>query len=162
MPPLHNPRREQFCQLLVQGLPASQAYVEVGYKPSRPAASRLQHDINISKRVRELMAEKARLHEESQRQAAQEAAIDKTWLIRQLKDAADIARRKDDPSGLVAAAREIGVLTGERIEKSEHGRPGEFAAIEAMSRAELEASIVKLVRQIEDDEPKLLAPPTDD
>ena len=39
------------------------------------------------------------------------------------------------------ALKEQGVLTGIRIERQEVGQPGEFQAIEAMSRAELIASI---------------------
>ena len=161
MPPLLLSRQERFCQLLAEGMSQTEAYRLAGYRDHRANASVLKQQQSIQDRVAELIEEKHIILEHSRKLAAAEEAVDKGWLIRQLKDAADIARRKDDPSGLVAAAREIGVLTGERIEKSEHGRPGEFAAIEAMSRAELEASIVKLVRQIED-EPKLLAPPTDD
>lgn len=162
MPPLRNTRHEKFCLLLVDGKPASHAYPEAGYKEHRHNAATLARSKHIQARVAEILAEKQAKHEESQRIAAQELAIDKAWLMRKLSKAIDMAEAKQDASGITNAIKELGVLSGERIEKSEHGRPGEFAAIEAMSRAELEASIVKLVRQIEHEPPKLLEPPSDD
>lgn len=40
----------------------------------------------------------------------------------------------------LAAVKEIGILTGRRIERREAGGPGEFAEIENMTAAELVAS----------------------
>ena len=162
MPLLRNVRQEQFCRLIVEGRSANQAYVDAGYKPNRGNSAKLRGYEIIEKRINELMLEKAAKLEEKQQQVAQDLAIDRAWLMRKLGTVIAMAEAKQDANAVVNAIKELGVLSGERIEKSEHGRPGEFAAIEAMSRAELEASIVKLVRQIEDDEPKLLAPPTDD
>lgn len=56
MPILKNPRHEAFAQFLAKGQPASEAYVSAGYKESRPAASRLSTNVNVKKRVAELVA----------------------------------------------------------------------------------------------------------
>ena len=42
-------------------------------------------------------------------------------------------------SAATAAVKEIGVLSGIRIERSERGQPGEFEFLEKMSPEELEA-----------------------
>jgi hypothetical protein len=40
-------------------------------------------------------------------------------------------------SAAISAVREIGVLSGKRIERNEHGRPSEFADLENMTTDEL-------------------------
>lgn len=55
MPILSNPRHEAFAQALARGKSQAEAYVDAGYKGDRTAASRLSTNINIEKRVSELL-----------------------------------------------------------------------------------------------------------
>lgn len=55
MPTLSNAKHELFAQGLAKGLSASDAYASAGYKESRSAASRLSTNVNIERRVSELV-----------------------------------------------------------------------------------------------------------
>jgi len=50
-------------------------------------------------------------------------------------------------SAAVAATKEIGILSGIRIERFERGMPGEFDELERMSAGELRAFVEKMLRQ---------------
>ena len=61
MADLKNIRRERFCHLIVQGKPASVAYVEAGYKASTPHSaeangSALMRSHDVQSRIVELKA----------------------------------------------------------------------------------------------------------
>lgn len=105
-------QQERFCQLIAQGKNQTDAYMEAGYKVkdaevAKSAASRLFANVNIAARIAELRAS-----------AAQEAQIDLAWLIRECA-ATYAAAKKDAAYGpAVSALKELGILTGERIEKS--------------------------------------------
>jgi hypothetical protein len=51
------------------------------------------------------------------------------------------AKRDGQNAAAMTAVKEIGILTGIRIERRESGAPGEFAEIEKMTAEELEAFI---------------------
>lgn len=51
---LSNPRHERFSQALAKGKTQEAAYIEAGYKPSRPNACKLASSENISQRVAEI------------------------------------------------------------------------------------------------------------
>ncbi|MDO6966972.1 terminase small subunit [Rhizobium alvei] len=55
MPVLTNSRHEAFAQAIAKGASAVDAYVQAGYAPSRSAASRLSTNVNIERRVAELI-----------------------------------------------------------------------------------------------------------
>ncbi|WP_024337992.1 terminase small subunit [Bradyrhizobium japonicum] len=59
MPILNNPRHERFAQALAAGKPASDAYVEAGYKENRHNAAALAREEHISTRVHEILAKGA-------------------------------------------------------------------------------------------------------
>ncbi|MEY9531168.1 phage terminase small subunit [Sinorhizobium fredii] len=48
MPILKNARHERFAQALAEGMTATDAYTEAGYKGGGTAASRLSTNVNIS------------------------------------------------------------------------------------------------------------------
>ena len=58
--PLAPPRWEAFAQVLAAGASKSRAYVEAGFKPSRPAASRLSKRPEVSARVAVLQGQAER------------------------------------------------------------------------------------------------------
>lgn len=73
MPALSNKRHEAFAQALARGQSASDAYVTAGYKESRSAASRLSTNVNIERRVAELV-----------HKAADRAEIDVARVLKEL------------------------------------------------------------------------------
>jgi hypothetical protein len=108
---LDNQQHELFCQKIAEGMSQTDAYEAAGYKGSRKSlqdnAARLIGNDRIQARIAELRAN-----------AAQEAQIDLAWLIRECV-ATYTAAKKDAAYGpAVSALKEIGILTGERVEKS--------------------------------------------
>ena len=109
---LENPQHELFCQKIAEGMSQTDAYEAAGYKGSRKSlqdnAARLIGNDRVQARIAELRAN-----------AAQEAQIDLAWLIRECA-ATYAAAKKDAAYGpAVSALKELGILTGERIEKSQ-------------------------------------------
>ena len=57
MPPLDNPRHENFAGNLASGILREEAYEKVGYKKSRSAPSRLLANVSVKERVKEIQTE---------------------------------------------------------------------------------------------------------
>lgn len=104
-------QQERFCQLIVQGMSQTNAYEAAGYKGSRKSlqdnAARLIGNDRVQSRIAELRAN-----------AAQEAQIDLAWLIRECAATYQAAKKDAAYGPAVSALKELGILTGERIEKS--------------------------------------------
>jgi phage terminase small subunit len=75
MAPLRNAKHERFAQELAQGKSADEAYRGVGYKPSRPHASRLATNGNIRGRMAELQNAAAVKAEVTLESLIEEAAV---------------------------------------------------------------------------------------
>ncbi len=84
MPVLKNPKHERFAQELARGSSAAAAYETAGFKPSRPNASRLQHDENVRQRVAEILAHKEKITEKATEKAIENAALSKEWVLERL------------------------------------------------------------------------------
>ena len=113
MPVLSNARHEKFAQLLAQGRTEYEAYELCHYKPHRGNPCKLAR--KVADRVEEIT-----------REAARRTVINKEYLIEKSEE----LRAQGMKSGQLAAAgtaiRELGVLTGHRVERAEIGGPGEF------------------------------------
>jgi phage terminase small subunit len=106
MPALTNPRQELFVLKLVEGMSQLSAYDAAGFTGDRRAASRLFLTPEIAARRTELLAE-----------VADKAAITAEQLILKAQAVYDGAMADQQYSAAIAAIREIGVLSGVRIEK---------------------------------------------
>jgi hypothetical protein len=126
MPTLKNPRHERFAQLLASGKTATDAYELAGYKRNGGNGPAMARAVEISERVTEI-----------NENVANRAAITKADLVEMARDIYVQARKAGQNADAVAALKEIGVLTGIRIERRESGQPGEFADIEKMTAEEL-------------------------
>jgi hypothetical protein len=115
MPVLTNAKYERFAQLLAQGKSAVEAYERAGYRRDDGNAVRLTKKPAITGRVQELTG-----------QAAEKAKITVETLLRQADEIRRRAMESHQYSAAVAAIREMGVLSGARIERKEIGAPGEF------------------------------------
>lgn len=118
MPPLNSPRQEKFAQLAVAGLPLVRAYEEAGYQAHTSNASRLSANEPVKERMAEL-----------QRPAADLAQITVATLVAAADEVRGLAIRDKQHSAAVGAIKEMGILTGLRIDRREIGDPGEFARL---------------------------------
>src|SRR5262249_18417841 len=130
MPALKNSRHERFVQLLASGLPATDAHEQAGYKRNFGNASTLSRSRDIQARLNEI-----------KNAGAERAAVTVESLIAECDEALALAREMRNPTAMVAAIKEKGVLSGKRVERSERGAPGEFDWIENASAEELLAFI---------------------
>lgn len=108
MPVLKNAKHEAFAQGLAKGLSASEAYVAAGYKESRSAASRLSANVNIQKRVEEIvqkvserLIEKTAITKERvAEELAKIAFLDIREAVRWGKSPLDTTSENASPNGL--------------------------------------------------------------
>ena len=105
-------QQERFCQLIVQGKNQTDAYMEAGYKCKGPDvakvnASRLLTNANIVARVAELRAV-----------SVDDTIVTLEWLKEQAKGILKEAREAKQFAAATGALKELGILSGERVEKS--------------------------------------------
>jgi phage terminase small subunit len=115
MPILTNPKYERFAQELARGKTAEEAYQDAGYKAHRQNAHRLMTNDDVRRRVSEL-----------QSRASDGLVITLQWLVEKAEEARSLAMANGQTSAAVAAIKELGVLSGKRVERSENGNPGDF------------------------------------
>jgi phage terminase small subunit len=108
MPVLKNPKHERFAQELAKGKTSEQAYEDAGYEPHPPNASRLIRNDKVIARLAEL-----------QGRVAEQVVVTAVSLIAKLEEIGRLATRDGQYGAAVAAAKEQGVLSGVRVEKSD-------------------------------------------
>lgn len=116
MPILDNHKHERFAQALAQGMSADAAYQEAGYSANMGNASRLKGNEKVMKRVAELQAS-----------AADGAEITLQWLIKQAVGIVEDARNDKSHAAAVAALKEVGTLSGLRVERQTQEHEGGFS-----------------------------------
>jgi phage terminase small subunit len=132
-------QQERFCQFMVQGKTQRDAYRLAGYKTATDeatdaAASRLLSNGKIEARI-------AKLREKG----AKRAEVTLEWLITQAQEVLEAAKSDASHAASIAAIKELGVLSGKRVEKQETELSGKnggpIATIDAkkLSKAQLEA-----------------------
>jgi len=114
MPVLKKEQHELFAQALANGASKADAYWQAGYKAktvesASTAGGRLLKNVEVANRVAEL-----------QREAAMKADITREWLLEQGKAILAAAMNDSSHAASVAALKELGVLSGERVEKSDN------------------------------------------
>jgi len=134
MPVLSNARHERFAQFLAQGKTATKAYELAGYKPNRWNAAFLARQDKIRERLTQINTELAKV-----------TRITVEMLIAQNDEIRRRAMESRRYSAAIAAIREMGVLSGVRIERREAGGPGEF---DHMSDEELERTMIEQFKRL--------------
>jgi hypothetical protein len=137
MPTLKNARHERFSQLLASGKCATDAYELAGYRRSHSNGPNLARTEEINTRVAQITTENWEKERASAAVAAERRAITRESLIEKAEAVLAGAMEAGQFSAATAAIREIGVLSGKRIERSESGMPGEFEWLENLSVEEL-------------------------
>lgn len=106
---LDNPRHEAFAQAFAAGATADDAYAQAGFKADRGHASRLAASEAVRARIQEI-----------QGRAAAKLEISLQYLLEKAEEARQAAMACGQPSAAVAAIKELGVLSGHRVEKREN------------------------------------------
>ena len=105
-------QQERFCRAIVKGLNQRDAYKEAGYKSGSDAAtdanaSRLISNDKIVARIAEL-----------RKPAVKRTEVTLEWLIQQAQEVLKAAMADASHAASIAAIKELGILSGERIEQS--------------------------------------------
>ena len=127
MPPLPNARRELFAQQVAQGTSKTEAYAIAGYSRDDGNASRLTGNHRVKQRIAEI-----------QQRAVERVQMTVGDLVDRADELRQLAIEHKQISAGVAAVKELGILTGLRIDRREVGSPGDF---ERMSDDELQRFI---------------------
>lgn len=109
MPALSNAKHERFAQNLAKGMSQDEAYRDAGYTPDAPNASRLTRNDKVQARVAEITE-----------RGAVRAEITLATLVGYADDIRSKAAEAGQYSAAVSAVKELGVLTGLRVEKREN------------------------------------------
>jgi hypothetical protein len=120
MPILSNPRHELFAQELAKGRSAVDAYRAATGKDNRRYASELGHRPDILGRVAFLLSERAKADAEATAMATEALSVDKQWLIEKAEEARLMAMANKQSAAAIAAVKELGILSGFRVEKREN------------------------------------------
>jgi hypothetical protein len=137
MPVLKNIRHERFAQLLASGKNATDAYELAGYRRSDSNGPTMARTEQIRGRVAEINREAFEQQRVTAAAAAERCVITRQSLIAMANELYQQAKEAGQTAAAVAALKEIGVLSGIRIERSERGQPGEFEWISKLSVEEL-------------------------
>jgi hypothetical protein len=122
---------------LSTGKTAKDAYALAGYSPSDSNGAWLARKEAISSRVAEINSGRFERQQKVEAAAAERSIITRAGLIEMAKEVYVQARESGQSAAAVAALKEIGVLSGIRIERSERGSPGQFDWLEKLSVDEL-------------------------
>ena len=136
MPALKNRRQEIFAQEIVKGETQIAAHAKAGYRPDDGNASRLTGNNRVKQRIIEI-----------QQSAIEQTQVTVASLVAAADEIRELAIEHRQLSAGVAAIKEMGILTGLRIDRREVGAPGDFDRMsdEELKRwIEFESEIVAL------------------
>jgi hypothetical protein len=129
MPALANNRRELFAQLLFQGYSAVKAYEKAGYKRHDGNACTLAKHPEVQARLEEIRGGGEEIRGGAPvgtRAIAARAKVTPESLIDEHEEVRVGAMESKQFNAANAAIREKAILSGNRIERSEIGAPGQF------------------------------------
>jgi phage terminase small subunit len=108
MAALKNPKHEAFAQELAKGVDQHKAYINAGYEGNKTAASRLAKNVNVSKRIQELIERSAKRAEVDIGRILKEIETLSTSDLRRVFDSEGKALHpKDWPDDFAAAVSSI-------------------------------------------------------
>ena len=137
MPRGSKSRLVMFARELASGKKPREAAVAVGYPPGT------SFDANAYKRARR--ADVKRMVAEFRAPIAEKLNITLEWLVEENLQLYRLARASGQIRDARESLKELGVLSGKRVERSERGEPGEF---ERMSDEELWKDLTERARAL--------------
>jgi hypothetical protein len=123
---------------LANGRTAVDGYEEAGYKRNTGNGPALARTEEIRARVAEINEERFAKQREITAAAAERVVVTRASLIEMARDVYVQAKQSGQMSAATMALKELGVLSGLRIERAEHGRAGEFEWLERQNAEELQ------------------------
>jgi hypothetical protein len=135
VPILSNAKQERFAQGLANGMTANDAYVFAGYRENRRNAARLKAKDPIEKRVLELHSAIVGAATRAAEKEAETFVVTLSALMRHAEECRVRALELGQVAAAVSAIKELGVLSGLRVEKRENRN----VSIEEVSDADLAA-----------------------
>jgi hypothetical protein len=102
---------------MADGLSLEKAYEAAGYSPQRPNAWKLYQKHHIVSRIKEIIEDREKVQAEGRAKAVEEAGLTVDTLLAKQEAAYRLAMETEQPAAAVAATREMGVLSGLRIER---------------------------------------------
>lgn len=125
-----NAKHERFCQAIISGMSQRDAYKAAGFRSTNDnaidaCASRLLSTAKITSRIAEL-----------RKPAAKKARVTLDWLIEQAQEVLQAAKQDGSHAASIAAIKELGILTGERVETRQNLNQ-DINDTSELSRAEL-------------------------
>lgn len=109
MPALENPKHERFAQELAKGKTADEAYQNAGYKADRSNAAKLTANNHIQARVAEIVE-----------RASVRVEITLAKLMEMAATVYDRSLEQGQNAAAISAVKELGVLSGHRVERREN------------------------------------------
>jgi hypothetical protein len=129
MQTLKNSRREKFADLVAQGLSFSSAYEQAGYRSHSGNACTLAQQPDVRARVEEIRASRSLDDRKAREIAVKSLGITKQTLLEDARRIMRAAEEAGQYGAATSALKEIGILSGERVERSERGTPNEFKGV---------------------------------
>lgn len=103
-------QQKAFCRFVVEGMNQTDAYKAAGYKGNykslKDNAARLIANDSVASYIKEL-----------RQNAAQETEVTLEWMIKEARELYLLAKSDKAYSAATGALKELGILTGERVEK---------------------------------------------
>lgn len=126
-----NEKQEKYCQSRARGVGKRQSAILAGYAEYDKVGEQIEESDDVRYRIAEL-----------QQATVRATGITKEMVAEGLKDAADMAKTLADPTGMVAAWRELGKMLGfyaPEVKKIERGisKGDLLRAMEQLSDEEL-------------------------
>jgi hypothetical protein len=141
MPALKNGRQEIFAQEIAKGSTQGDAYAVAGYRPDVGNACTLTKNHKVKQRIAEI-----------QQGAVERAQITVGTLLGLADEVRGLAIADKQHSVAVGAIKEMGILTGLRIDRREVGSPGEFDRLSDEELQHFIASETAKLIELPDDE----------
>lgn len=187
MPTLKSPRREAFALAIAAGQTLGNAYKAAGFTSDRRNASKLRKEPEIDKRIKEILRRRSALTEKAMAREIGKAALDKAYVIDRLQivverslqeravvgpDGKETGEYTFNAAGANKALELLGRELGMFINRSETGKPGEFASLtdeqlrqqireqlaaRGMSKDEIDRFMARRRRQLRADEDEQVA-----
>jgi hypothetical protein len=153
VPPLENPKLELYAQELAKGTPVKEAFIAAGFVYNAGNAYTRKNDERVQKRIAELLSERAHIHNEAVKEAVQTQKVTVEKLIAHADEIRHLAVKGEQFGAATSALKEIGVLTGLRVERGAHlVKASHSLDIESMTDDELEAHLREVQKRLREEQ----------
>lgn len=138
MSALQNIRHERLAQEIAKGAKLEDAHKSAGLSGNRKSAWKIRQRSDVTRRIQELLDQREQIEAKAVERAIRETALTQSEIIRMLVADRELARERGQVAAAIRATELLGKIIGVFIERSEQGKPGDFAHL---SDDELDAKL---------------------